>query len=899
MSKKTCYTSLSLAVALLASTMLAAPHALAVVFTVNSTIDEPDDLTVPGVCHTAANTCTLRAAVMQANRTNGIATIMLPPGIYRLTIPPAWRGNSEVTGDLDLKAASDIAIISIIGAGADTTIIDAGKIDRVFYVHANSRVIIDGVTIRNGLTDIYRSGGPDNHAASVLTVADRGGGIINDVGLLTVSNSVISDNSSEFGGGIYNAGTLTVTDSTITRNFAIYTGGGIDNAGTLTVANSTISQNATSTDGAADISGAIKGLNGAGGGIINSGKMLVTNSTISSNRANFGGGVFQWRDSVIMVNCTISQNSAMTDGGGYYNFWGNTNIYNTTIAFNGADSDRDENGGIGGGVFNRGSGAPLPVFNLRNSLVTGNDLQRAPVYNDCHGTLGSYGRNWFGSVGEGCTITGSGQWFLHNHALGPLQNNGGPTWTHALLPGDGAIDEGDPAGCIDHNGQPLLTDQRGWVRPQGRRCDIGSYEYGAIPNTALYFPHVDTSLPWQTEIGIINTGDISVTGTLQALSNSGQLLDSKAVTLPARGRRQITVVNEFADHTNIGYIVFNTRSAGVQGYTKFYQEGRYRAAFPAVKELNTSDIYISHIDSSVLWWTGVSLVNTTSAKKDLVITFNTGQIVLFTLNPSEHKAFTIAGLFNNQPQPDIKSAVISNASGVIGLELFGSLGSGNQLDGLLLSSNTVSTLYYPHVASDNTWWTGIVAYNPSASAVAVTVTPYSTQGTALTPSTLSIPGKGKYVGLVSALGLPANTAWFRIDSPSPITGFELFATWDGQQLGAYAGDSVYGAKTSVFPKIEQNGWTGLAFVNTEASVASVILTAYNDNGSVVATQTLTVDGHAKLVNYAELIFTQNISSATYITYSSNKNVVGFQLNGSADGKMLDGLPALEYTDLSN
>ena len=43
---------------------------------------------------------------------------------------------------------------------------------------------------------------------------------------------------------------------------------------------------------------------------------------------------------------------------------------------------------------------------------------------------------------------------------------------------------------------------------------------------------------------------------------------------------------------------------------------------------------------------------------------------------------------------------------------------------------------------------------------------------------------------------------------------------------------------------------------------------------------------------AEAIFSQDISSATYIAYSSDRNVVGFQLNGSSDGTMLDGLPAL-------
>jgi len=78
----------------------------AVTFTVNSTLDQPDDLTVPGTCHTAENTCTLRAAIMQANRTSGAgATILLPSGTYALTIPAAgadgeekWRPESDHAG---------------------------------------------------------------------------------------------------------------------------------------------------------------------------------------------------------------------------------------------------------------------------------------------------------------------------------------------------------------------------------------------------------------------------------------------------------------------------------------------------------------------------------------------------------------------------------------------------------------------------------------------------------------------------------------------------------------------------------------------------------------------------------------------------------------------------------
>jgi hypothetical protein len=413
-----------------------------------------------------------------------------------------------------------------------------------------------------------------------------------------------------------------------------------------------------------------------------------------------------------------------------------------------------------------------------------------------------------------------------------------------------------------------------------------------------FFPHIASGGDWETEIALINDSDNALTGVLHLYDRLGSEIQSgmKLRLLP-HARQEITIGKTFSNAANITYAVFVSDSDHAQGYTKFYQAGKYRTAIPAIKEVNTSDIYISHIASNADWWTGVSLVNATSETKELTMTFSNGQTRNITLNVNEHKAFSIRSLFNDQPQPGIESAVITHASGVIGLELFGSLGWGSQLEGILLTDKTTSTIYYPHVASDDYWWTGIVAYNPSVSTCTITITPFSAQGTALPSSTFPIAGKGKYIGAVAQLGLPAQTAWFKIDSTNnPFTGFELFGTTDGQQLGAYAGGSSTCAKTGVFPKIEKNGWTGIAFVNTEANAASVTLSAYNDTGSLVATQVLTVPGHAKVVNNPQAIFSQDISNATYIAYSSDKNVVGFQLNGSTDGTMLDGLPALSGTN---
>ncbi len=262
--------------------------------------------------------------------------------------------------------------------------------------------------------------------------------------ILTVTNSTISQNIADLdGAGIRNdIGPMLVLDSTVSQNNAGRFGGGIYNAfGTLTVNRSTIFGNNAATDG---------------GGILNTGNLALINSTISQNNAN-------------------------NNGGGIYNHQNVANVYNTSIVFNGADADADPGGGSAGGVFNNDANGA--TFNLRNTLVAGNNVQGAPVYDDCTGTLNSFGRNLFWSVIAGCTVVNGagGSWTTLNalNTLGPLQNNGGPTLTHALLTGSNAIDGGDPvSGCVDNTGT-LTTDQRGAPRVAGVRCDIGAYEYNA------------------------------------------------------------------------------------------------------------------------------------------------------------------------------------------------------------------------------------------------------------------------------------------------------------------------------------------------------------------------------------------------------------------------------------
>jgi hypothetical protein len=117
-----------------AALAFAHPALAAPTFTVNDTADDLADVNPGnGICSatpTPPYTCTLRAAFMEASHTSGAgATIVIPAGTYTLGIS-AMPGDDETSGDLNLTTpASGNPIITITGAGAATTIIDANQID--------------------------------------------------------------------------------------------------------------------------------------------------------------------------------------------------------------------------------------------------------------------------------------------------------------------------------------------------------------------------------------------------------------------------------------------------------------------------------------------------------------------------------------------------------------------------------------------------------------------------------------------------------------------------------------------------------------------------------------------------------------------------------------------------
>jgi CSLREA domain-containing protein len=212
-------------------------------------------------------------------------------------------------------------------------------------------------------------------------------------------------------------------------------------------------------------------------GIRNFGPLNVTDVTFSGNTIGAGGsgGALAVGGPTTLTNVTFSGNSAGTSGGAIWTEASLT-INNATIVRNTADIDGD--GGDGGGIY-----WDAGTTTLRNTILADNaDSSAATKHPDCSGPLTSDGYNLIEDT-TGCSISGTqvGDVTGSDPGLGPLQDNGGPTDTHALPSTSPAFDAGNPAPPGSGPLACIATDQRGVARPQFTRCDIGAFELQPTP----------------------------------------------------------------------------------------------------------------------------------------------------------------------------------------------------------------------------------------------------------------------------------------------------------------------------------------------------------------------------------------------------------------------------------
>ena len=266
-------------------------------------------------------------------------------------------GPITVTSSADSGAGTLRQAIAAACAGATINFNSSLSGDTIFLASTltlSKNVTINGAALASQITI---SGDSDNNGTGNVRVL-----LINTGVTVTLDSLVITKGINSSGGGIRSSGMLTVTNSTFSGNSSGGGGGIFNSGGTLTVTNSTFSGNSVT--------------GGAGGGIRSSGTLMVTNSTFSGNSATGrGGGIEHNTGTLTVTNSTFSGNSAST-GGSIFTNGGTIHYANTIIA----------NSPSGGDCVNTGT-----IVTNTNNLVEDNTCSPSLSGDPNLGSLASNG----------------------------------------------------------------------------------------------------------------------------------------------------------------------------------------------------------------------------------------------------------------------------------------------------------------------------------------------------------------------------------------------------------------------------------------------------------------------------------------------------------------------------
>ncbi len=477
----------------------------------------------------------LRQAILDANTSGGTIRFSNVTGAISLqSALPLLTANIKIQGpglsQLAINCSNSIAIAILTNSANCTSSLSGLTIESTMANFGAFKLLDSFIGLQfNPIYAPVFNSGTMTISRCILTGnrVPSGNDSIENSGTISVDHCSITNNRG--GGSVYNSGSLTMDSSVVAGHtyFTSSSGGIFNDGGIVVLRNCAISNNWSVQ----------------GGGIWNGGDLLVTNSVINSNRCFYsdidtpGGGIYNIGYAVL-VNTTISENRAAGAAGGIWNS-GGLRLLNCTVASNFVVGNIYNRPTSGGGVWNW-SDSDIGVLQCRNTIIAGNyssSTNCSSCPDDFSGFMESFGHNLIEAT-NGFLNAGSVATDLLgvDPKLGPLQDNGGPTWTHALLQGSPAIDAGDPAGV------PSL-DERGLPRPEGRGVDIGAFEY-LPPNTIfsrlivlsktnlllITFAAPSTSYSIQASQDLTSWNNVV---TLTAAPN-GILLYTNPITIPRR-----------------------------------------------------------------------------------------------------------------------------------------------------------------------------------------------------------------------------------------------------------------------------------------------------------------------------------------------------------------------------
>ena len=254
--------------------------------------------------------------------------------------------------------------------------------------------------------------------------------------------------------------------------------------------------------------------------------------TLSGNRAGVRGGGLGLDDaSATLSNCTVSGNSATVLrrrhlGCFTANAARRSPVTNSTIAEN--------SGSDGAGMrVKRLPRSDAIDMTLRNSIVAGNTGPNlAASRRRAAATITSLGYNL--SDNAGAVLDRQDRPINNDPLLGTLQDNGGPTLTHALLPGSPAIDKGASSGSVHRSARHAASARRPGARATpigGDGADIGAFEAVPPPPPTVTVTPTITRTPTATRTATVTrTATATATATLPPGANTSTATATGTVT---------------------------------------------------------------------------------------------------------------------------------------------------------------------------------------------------------------------------------------------------------------------------------------------------------------------------------------------------------------------------------
>ncbi len=420
-------------------------------------------------------------SINEAN-TNGQPknTIRLAAGTYTLL-----DVDNSTNGPNGLPSITSALTIGVIGTGtARLERASGAPVFRLLHVASIGRLILRGVTIRNGAAPLVATGGAGLfNAGGVVTMRDSvvsnnhggsGAGLLNNGGIVTIAGSTFANNFGDSGAGLLNlGGTVIIADSDFEQNDAL-DGGGLSNwSGYLRISGSRIAQNQSHFFGG--------GLS-VGGGFVSVGQttfrgnsadpagalwvnpeatVVVTNSSFVENAAVGPGGPAAIGNlgSLWVRNTTFADNAGNPFGGGAISNAGQLTLVNSTIVGTSPSSTFIPSSTLS-------TAPPTAITVLKNTIIVHDPAE--PLIRDCSGPVTSRGNNLIGDL-TGCTVMFQPGDRTGDAGLGAFTDDGTPGNGHfPLLKDSQAVDAGNDAFCP-------RRDQIGQLR-RGP-CDIGAIEF--------------------------------------------------------------------------------------------------------------------------------------------------------------------------------------------------------------------------------------------------------------------------------------------------------------------------------------------------------------------------------------------------------------------------------------